>query len=68
MKENGYFDALDTATGVRLWRFQTGAGVNAPPIVFALNGREYVAVASGGNEQLGTPRGDALLAFRLEAK
>jgi len=65
---NGYFDALDTKTGVRLWRFQTGAGVNAPPVVFALNGDEYVAVASGGNEQLGTPTGDSLFAFRLSGK
>lgn len=62
---NGYFDALDTRTGLRLWRFQTGAGVNAPPIVFMLDGHEYVAVASGGNQQLGTPKGDALFAFRL---
>jgi glucose dehydrogenase len=62
---NGYFDALDTRTGVRLWRFQTGAGVNAPPIVFSEKGVEYVAVASGGNEQLGTPKGDSLIVFRM---
>lgn len=62
---NGYFDALDTQTGVRLWRFQTGAGVNAPPIIFEAEGHEYVGVASGGNQQLGTPKGDALFAFRL---
>ncbi len=62
---NGYFDALDTRTGVRLWQFQTGAGVNAPPIVFGENGRDYVAVASGGNLMLGTPRGDSLFVFRL---
>lgn len=65
---NGYFDALDTQSGVRLWHFQTGAGVNAPPIVYSLNGEEYVAVASGGNQQLGTPRGDALFAFRLPSQ
>lgn len=65
---NGYFDALDTRTGVRLWQFQTGAGVNAPPIVFRENGRDYVAVASGGNLMLGTPRGDSLFAFRLPNK
>jgi alcohol dehydrogenase (cytochrome c) len=65
---NGYFDALETRTGVRLWQFQTGAGVNAPPIVFRENGRDYVAVASGGNLMLGTPRGDSLFAFRLPDK
>lgn len=62
---DGNFDALDTRTGERLWQFQTGAGVNAPPVVFSVNGREYVAVASGGNQQLGTASGDALFAFSL---
>lgn len=62
---NGYFDALDTRTGLRLWHFQTGAGVNAPPVVFMEDGQQYIAVASGGNQQLGTPKGDALFAFRL---
>jgi alcohol dehydrogenase (cytochrome c) len=62
---NGYFDALNTRTGVRLWQFQTGAGVNAPPIVFREDGRDYVAVAAGGNLMLGTPRGDSLFVFRL---
>jgi glucose dehydrogenase len=63
---NGYFDALDTKTGARLWHFQTGAGVNAPPVVFAENGHEYVSVASGGNQQLGTAVGDALITFGIK--
>jgi outer membrane protein assembly factor BamB len=62
---NGYFDALDTRTGVRLWQFQTGAGANAPPVVFHIGNEEYVAIASGGNQQLGTPYGDAIFVFRL---
>jgi alcohol dehydrogenase (cytochrome c) len=62
---NGDFDALDTKSGVRLWQFQTGAGVNAAPVVFQVDNREYVAVASGGNQQFGTPLGDALFVFRL---
>lgn len=62
---NGYFDALSTKTGIRLWRFQTGAGVNAAPIAFELDGQEYVAVASGGNQQFGTSYGDSIFAFRL---
>ena len=65
---SGYFDALDTRDGKRLWQFQTGAGVNAPPIVFQVDGTEYVAVASGGNEQFGTPYGDALFVFRLDER
>lgn len=63
---DGNFDAIDTNTGARLWQFQTGAGVNAPPIVFEVRDAEYVAVASGGNQQLRTPLGDALFVFRLQ--
>ncbi len=62
---SGFVDALDTRTGRRLWHFETGAGVNAPPVAFESKGREYVAVASGGNQQLGTPSGDALFAFTI---
>lgn len=62
---DGYFDALDTKTGERLWHFETGAGVNAPPISYTIEGRQYVAVAVGGNQQLGTPYGDAIFAFTL---
>ena len=63
---DGYFDALETKTGLLLWQFQTGAGVNAAPSVFEVDDREYVAVASGGNLQFGTPFGDALFVFRLK--
>ena len=62
---NGYFDALETKSGQRLWRFQTGAGVNAAPITFEVNGTQYVAVASGGNQQFGTSLGDAVFVFNL---
>jgi PQQ-dependent dehydrogenase (methanol/ethanol family) len=62
---NGNFDAVETATGKMLWQFQTGAGVNAAPMVYEIGGSEYVAVASGGSFQIGTPYGDALYVFKL---
>jgi len=43
----GYLIALDALSGKALWRFQTGATIIAPPISYALNGRQYVAVAAG---------------------
>jgi alcohol dehydrogenase (cytochrome c) len=43
----GYLIALDAKTGKPLWRFQTGGTVIAPPISYALNGRQYIAVAAG---------------------
>jgi quinoprotein glucose dehydrogenase len=34
-----------------------------------VNGRQYVAIAAGGNAQVGTPIGDYIVAFALpEAK
>jgi len=50
-QSDGLFVALDAETGERLWRFQCGAGVNAPPVTYEVNGRQYVAVAAGGNSK-----------------
>jgi alcohol dehydrogenase (cytochrome c) len=46
-KETGEFIALDAATGQQLWQFQTGSGINAQPITYTHNGRQYVTVLSG---------------------
>lgn len=62
---DGYFDAFDATTGEKLWRFNLGAGVNAPPISYAVNGTQYIAVAAGGNFQLGFPYGDTIAIFKL---
>jgi len=62
---NGSFDAFDAKTGKQLWQFQAGAGVNAAPMAFQLDGQEYIAVAAGGNFQLSYPYGDALIVFGL---
>jgi PQQ-dependent dehydrogenase (methanol/ethanol family) len=46
---DGYFDAFDARSGRKLWRFNLGAGVNAPPVTYRVKGVQYVAVAAGGN-------------------
>ncbi|MBX6366039.1 MAG: PQQ-dependent dehydrogenase, methanol/ethanol family, partial [Gemmatimonadetes bacterium] len=61
------FIATDAKTGRELWNYNANAGVNAPPITYAINGRQYVAVAIGGNYQINTPRGDEVVAFALPA-
>jgi len=63
---NGWFDAFDARNGDLLWRYQLGAGVNAPPITYQVNGEQYIAVAAGGNFQLGYPYGDAVAIFKLK--
>jgi sulfocyanin len=62
---NGSFDALDAATGALLWQYRDSAGVNAGPMTYAVGGVQYVAVAAGGNFQIGTKYGENLLVFAL---
>jgi alcohol dehydrogenase (cytochrome c) len=65
---NGSFDAFSASSGDLLWQFQGGAGVNAAPMAFDLDGQEYVAVAVGGNFQLSYPYGDAVIVFGLSKR
>jgi mono/diheme cytochrome c family protein len=44
----GYFMALDAHSGAVLWQFQTGSGIIGSPITYELDGRQYLAVPSGG--------------------
>jgi glucose dehydrogenase len=62
---DGTFEALDSATGTKLWTYACDAGANAPPITYSVAGKQYVAVAAGGNALFGYKRGDALIAFAL---
>ena len=63
---NGTFKGYDSATGNILWKFQAGAGVNAPPVSYTVDGKQYIAVAAGGNVQLNYKRGNNIIAFTLE--
>jgi alcohol dehydrogenase (cytochrome c) len=46
-KHNGEVIAVDAETGETLWSFMTGSGVNAQPITWTKNGKQYVTVLSG---------------------
>jgi len=48
-KPNGGFDAVDEKTGETLFHFPTNVRMKAPPITFAVNGKQYVVVAAGPN-------------------
>ncbi len=61
----GDFSAFDARTGVKLWSFNCGAGVNAPPISYELDGKQYVAVAAGGSQIWGFRQGSAVIVFAL---
>jgi alcohol dehydrogenase (cytochrome c) len=43
----GYFFALDARTGEQLWKGSVGGQVSAGPMSYAVNGKQYVAIAAG---------------------
>jgi len=51
----GNFIALDAETGRDLWHIPLGAGIQTAAMSFAVDGRQYVAIAAG----------DVLFAFAL---
>ena len=65
---DGNFLAIDAKTGQELWRFQTGFGADAPPVVYEVDGEQYIAIATGGNQLQGSAYGDAVWAFSLKGQ
>jgi outer membrane protein assembly factor BamB len=63
---DGWLRAYDASTGRMLWEFFCGAGVNAPPISFDLNGEQLIAVVAAGS-RYSELHGSALLVFGVGA-
>ena len=47
---DGTVAAYDDTTLDELWKINLGTPFKAPPMTFEVNGRQYVAIASGGGE------------------
>ena len=47
--KEGYFYALNARTGQLLWRIPLGGQINAGPMSYAINGKQYVAIAAGSS-------------------
>jgi len=62
---NGWFRAYDAKNGHTLWSYNCGAGVNAPAVSYMVGGKQYIAVAAGGNTQLDFKRGNSVFVFAL---
>jgi alcohol dehydrogenase (cytochrome c) len=45
----GNFFAADAETGQKLFQYQTGAAIFAPPTSYAVDGRQYVVIPSGAD-------------------
>ena len=43
------FEAVDAKTGRPLWHFNTGQTISASPMSYAVNGKQYVAIAAGSD-------------------
>jgi alcohol dehydrogenase (cytochrome c) len=43
------FEAVDAATGKSLWHFNTGQSMHASPMSYAVDGKQYVAIACGSD-------------------
>jgi glucose dehydrogenase len=65
-ESDGWFKARDVATGKVLWSFLAGAGVNAPPASYAVDGAQFIVVAAGGNTNLPFKRGNNIVAFTVD--
>ena len=63
---NGWYRAYDARTGKVLWSFNCGAGVNSPGVAYEVNGKQYIAVAAGGNNQIDAKRGNSVFVFALQ--
>ena len=44
---DGNFFAVDAKTGAKLFNYQTGAAIYAPPTTYTVDGRQYVVMPSG---------------------
>jgi len=47
--EAGYLEAVDAKTGKPLWHFNTGQDITASPMTYAVQGKQYVAIAAGSD-------------------
>ena len=59
--------AFDQATGAELWSAKLPWVGSAPPACYEVAGRQYIVVPATGGGKLGTPVGDAYVAFALPA-
>jgi glucose dehydrogenase len=75
---DGWLSAFHARTGEKLWQFNLGVSVAAPPMTYRVKGVQYVAVAAGGLSANGWPlmmaragrplNGDVVAIFALPEK
>lgn len=59
---------FDKQTGKLLWQYKLPAAGYSTPSTYIFNGKQYIVIAAGGGGKVGTPSGDAYVAFKLKEK
>ncbi|MDP7153356.1 MAG: pyrroloquinoline quinone-dependent dehydrogenase [Gammaproteobacteria bacterium] len=57
--------AFDIVSGEQLWEFKLPAGAFAMPMTYAIDGRQFIVIASGGHPFIYPFPGDYITAFAL---
>ena len=62
-----YIRAFDLESGEKLWEQRLPAGGQATPMSYYLDetGKQYIVIAAGGHSNMGTTRGDYVIAYAL---
>jgi quinoprotein glucose dehydrogenase len=60
------FRAFDKKTGKLVWEYKLPAGGYATPATYSVDGKQYIVIAAGGGGKVGSPSGDAYVAFALK--
>jgi quinoprotein glucose dehydrogenase len=60
------FRAFDKSNGQLVWEYKLPAGGYATPSTYEMNGKQYIVIAAGGGGKVGSPSGDAYVAFCLK--
>jgi alcohol dehydrogenase (cytochrome c) len=47
--DTGSLEAVDAQSGKSLWHFNTGQSISASPMMYAVAGKQYVAIAAGSD-------------------
>ena len=63
---DNYLRAYDLRTGEELWKTRLPAGGQATPMTYKSDGRQFIVIAAGGHDVLGTKPGDYVVGYALE--
>ncbi|MDO9433826.1 membrane-bound PQQ-dependent dehydrogenase, glucose/quinate/shikimate family [Hydrogenophaga sp.] len=65
---DNFLRAFDSETGELVWETRLPAGLQAAPMSYEVNGRQYIVAAVGGHERMDTKLGDSVIAWALPAR